>query len=306
MTEARGRAGARKIVAHVPSAEQVVVCNSRLGGDLPRHPARARRHRPPEDHQVPGLLQRLPRLRAPQRAEPRRSASARRDPHSAGMLEAAIDATLVCRFNDLDDVARDARATRRGGRGDHRRADRAQLARAAPAPGLPRGPARAVRRDGRAADLRRGHHRLPARPRRLPGDLRRDARPDHAGQGDRQRLPARGDRRPAASTWSASTRPPTATCTSAAPTTATPSAVEAGARDDRASSRTASVHEHVFALGERMRGGLAEIADARRRPRRRRRLRLAVRAVLHGRPARDLRGRAAQRRRAVRRATGAS
>jgi glutamate-1-semialdehyde 2,1-aminomutase len=28
----------------------------------------------------------------------------RRDPHSAGMLEAAIDATLVCRYNDLDDV----------------------------------------------------------------------------------------------------------------------------------------------------------------------------------------------------------
>jgi glutamate-1-semialdehyde 2,1-aminomutase len=27
-----------------------------------------------------------------------------RDPHSAGMLDAAIDATLVCRFNDLDDV----------------------------------------------------------------------------------------------------------------------------------------------------------------------------------------------------------
>jgi glutamate-1-semialdehyde 2,1-aminomutase len=27
-----------------------------------------------------------------------------RDPHSKGMLEAAVDATLVCRFNDLDDV----------------------------------------------------------------------------------------------------------------------------------------------------------------------------------------------------------
>jgi glutamate-1-semialdehyde 2,1-aminomutase len=30
----------------------------------------------------------------------------RRDPHSKGMLTAAIDATLVCRFNDLDDVER--------------------------------------------------------------------------------------------------------------------------------------------------------------------------------------------------------
>ena len=27
-----------------------------------------------------------------------------RDPHSAGMLDAAVDATLVCRFNDLEDV----------------------------------------------------------------------------------------------------------------------------------------------------------------------------------------------------------
>jgi glutamate-1-semialdehyde 2,1-aminomutase len=30
----------------------------------------------------------------------------RRDPHSAGMLEDAVDATLVCRFNDLEDVRR--------------------------------------------------------------------------------------------------------------------------------------------------------------------------------------------------------
>ena len=29
-----------------------------------------------------------------------------RDPQSAGMLRSAVDATLVCRFNDLDDVAR--------------------------------------------------------------------------------------------------------------------------------------------------------------------------------------------------------
>jgi glutamate-1-semialdehyde 2,1-aminomutase len=28
----------------------------------------------------------------------------KRDPHSKGMLDAAVDATLVCRFNDLDDV----------------------------------------------------------------------------------------------------------------------------------------------------------------------------------------------------------
>jgi glutamate-1-semialdehyde 2,1-aminomutase len=29
-----------------------------------------------------------------------------RDPHSLGMLESAVDATLVCRYNDLADVDR--------------------------------------------------------------------------------------------------------------------------------------------------------------------------------------------------------
>ena len=54
----------------------------------------------------------------------------RRDPHSAGMLEAAVDATLVCRFNDLDDVRATLERHGERRRGDHRRAGRAQLARA--------------------------------------------------------------------------------------------------------------------------------------------------------------------------------
>ena len=45
-------------------------------------------------------------------------------------------------------------------------------------------------------DLRRGRDRVPPRPRRLPGDLRRHARPDHVRQGDRQRLSARRPVRP--------------------------------------------------------------------------------------------------------------
>ena len=45
-----------------------------------------------------------------------------------------------------------------------------------PDDGLPRAPARARRRDRRAARLRRGDHRLPRRPRRRPGAHRR-ARP---------------------------------------------------------------------------------------------------------------------------------
>ena len=58
----------------------------------------------------------------------------RRDPQSAGMLEAAIDATLD-RAASTTSTTSSARARRapRAGRRDHRRADRAQLARAAPA-----------------------------------------------------------------------------------------------------------------------------------------------------------------------------
>ena len=48
---------------------------------------------------------------------------------------------------------------------------------AARATGFLEGPARRVRPRRRAADLRRGHHRLPRRPRRRAGAARRHARP---------------------------------------------------------------------------------------------------------------------------------
>ena len=47
-----------------------------------------------------------------------------------------------------------------------------------PAPGFLEALRDALRRDGRAARLRRGDHRLPRRARRRAGALRRDARPD--------------------------------------------------------------------------------------------------------------------------------
>jgi glutamate-1-semialdehyde 2,1-aminomutase len=94
---------ARKLVEHVPSAERVVVCNS--GSEATFHAirlARAVTGREPivkfqgcydgfHDYVLRNVLS------APERV-------GRRDPHSAGMLGAAVDATLVCRYNDLDDV----------------------------------------------------------------------------------------------------------------------------------------------------------------------------------------------------------
>ena len=65
-----------------------------------------------------------------------------------------------------------------------------------PADGLPRRPAQALRRERRAARLRRGDHGLPRRARRRTGALRRAARPDRARQDRRRRPPARGLRRP--------------------------------------------------------------------------------------------------------------
>src|SRR3954470_13149857 len=96
---------ARKIVEHVPSAEQVVVCNS--GSEATYHAIRLARgvtgrelivkfqgcYNGFHDYVLRNVLSR-PEL------------VGRRDPQSRGMLAAAIDATEVCRFNDLDDVRR--------------------------------------------------------------------------------------------------------------------------------------------------------------------------------------------------------
>jgi glutamate-1-semialdehyde 2,1-aminomutase len=94
---------ARKIVAHVPSAEQVVVCNS--GSEATYHAIRLARGVTGREKIVKfqgfydGFHDYVLRntLSAPELV-------GRRDPGSAGMLAAAVDATEVCRFNDLDDV----------------------------------------------------------------------------------------------------------------------------------------------------------------------------------------------------------
>jgi glutamate-1-semialdehyde 2,1-aminomutase len=94
---------AEKIVRHVPGAEQVVVCNS--GSEATYHAIRLARgatgretivkfqgsYNGFHDYVLRNVLSARERV-------------GRRDPHSKGMLRAAIDATLVCRYNDLADV----------------------------------------------------------------------------------------------------------------------------------------------------------------------------------------------------------
>jgi glutamate-1-semialdehyde 2,1-aminomutase len=94
---------ARKVVEHVPSAEQVVVCNS--GSEATYHALRLARGITGRERVVKfqgcyhGFHDYVLRnvLSEPEMV-------GRRDPHSSGMLPAAIDATLVCRYNDLADV----------------------------------------------------------------------------------------------------------------------------------------------------------------------------------------------------------
>jgi glutamate-1-semialdehyde 2,1-aminomutase len=94
---------ARKLTQHVPSIEQAVVCNS--GSEATYHAIRLAR----------GVTQRALIIKFQgcyngfhdyvlRNVLSRPDGVGRRDPHSAGMLDAAVDATLVCRYNDLDDV----------------------------------------------------------------------------------------------------------------------------------------------------------------------------------------------------------
>ena len=114
-------------------------------------------------------------------------------PDSAGIPRSVRDEMLVAPFNDLEVVAGLVREHRRRTGRRHRRAvpahhpARTRLSRR---PAQDHGGAR------HPADLRRGRHRLSLRLWRRAGILRRHARSLHARQGDRRRLPARGDRRP--------------------------------------------------------------------------------------------------------------
>ena len=96
---------AEKIVRHVPSVDQVLFCNS--GSEATYHAIRLSRavtgraklikfqgcYHGWHDYVARNMLSAWDMI-------------GKRDPGSAGMLDEAIDHTLVCTFNDLDDVER--------------------------------------------------------------------------------------------------------------------------------------------------------------------------------------------------------
>jgi glutamate-1-semialdehyde 2,1-aminomutase len=92
-----------KIVEHVPSAEKVLLCNS--GSEATYHALRVARAVTGREKVIKfqgcyhGWHDYVLR-----NAVSAADQVYKRDPGSTGMLDAAIDATLVCRLNDLDDV----------------------------------------------------------------------------------------------------------------------------------------------------------------------------------------------------------
>ncbi len=113
------------------------------------------------------------------------------DPLSAGILDTALESTLIAEFNDLDSVRALFEQFPERIAAVIIEPIPHNVGALVPDPGVRRRPARADQRARVPADLRRGHHRLPPRPRRLPGGLRRPARPHHVRQGHGQRLPDR-------------------------------------------------------------------------------------------------------------------
>jgi glutamate-1-semialdehyde 2,1-aminomutase len=100
---------AQKLVQHIPSVDEVLLCNS--GSEATYHAVRLARAATGRQKLLKfqgcyhgwhdAVLRNM--LSTPERV-------GQRDPGSAGMLESAIDQTLVCRFNDLEDVERTIKA----------------------------------------------------------------------------------------------------------------------------------------------------------------------------------------------------
>ena len=180
----RRRAVAREGAAHL-----------RPGSEATFHALRRRAHghRPAPRDQVPGLLPRLARLGGDERDLARRARRRQGPALAAGSSPRSSTATIVCPFNDADEVERAL--------DEHDVAAIIlepiphNIGAVLPQPGLPRAAARARDEARHRARLRRGDHRLPPRARRLPGDRRRHARPDDARQGDGERLARLGARR---------------------------------------------------------------------------------------------------------------
>lgn len=94
---------AKKVVEHVPSVDQILICNS--GSEATFNAIRVARAVTGREKLLKfqgcyhGFHDYV--LRNNQSDAENNN---KRDPNSAGMLDAAVDATLVCRYNDLEDV----------------------------------------------------------------------------------------------------------------------------------------------------------------------------------------------------------
>ena len=194
---------ARLVCEMVPCAERVRFGSSGSEVVQARHAPRPRRDRPPDHPEVRGPLSRLVRQRSvvdgaraqrgrpgrqprcPSRAAPGRIRRPRTGSRSCpGTISTAWRG--ASRKGDVAGVIMEAAMCNAGA--------------IHPAPGYLEGAREACTRHGTRPDLRRGHHRLPARAGRRAGALRRHPRPCDLRQGDRQRLSgggARGPGRPA-------------------------------------------------------------------------------------------------------------
>ena len=168
------------------------------------HPPGARLHRPRQDRQVRGLLPRPRRLPAGQgrlrRADPRRAQLARACPPRSPSSPSPCPTTTSIRYarplpSIGDEIACIIVEPVAG-----------NMNCIPPVPGFLEGLREVCDQHGAAADLRRGHDRLPRRARRRPGALRHHARPDHARQDHRRRHAGRRLRRQARRSWSTSHR----------------------------------------------------------------------------------------------------
>ena len=166
-------------------------------GHARRDQARARRHRPGADRQGRGWLSRPSRRGDDLQqagARPRRSG---RPPELDPELARHHEASRRGRHRHPVQRPRGARAGAAGRRRGvlHRRAGDAEHRHLPATARLPRGRARDHRALRHVADLRRGQDRHHRRVRRRQRLLRRHARPHHAGEVDRRRLPGRRVRR---------------------------------------------------------------------------------------------------------------